>query len=110
MYLSVLPTTVNAFLIKEEEKIQILVYCVSKVLLRAKGRYLKVEKLTYALIIVARNIHHYFQAYPIIGLTDQPLKQILQRLDTSGHLLKWSIELGDSTLNIDQGWLSKPKH
>ena len=28
-------------------------------------------------------------------LTDQPLKQILQRPDASGRLLKWSIELSE---------------
>ena len=28
-------------------------------------------------------------------LTDQPLKQILQQPDTSGRLLKWSIELSE---------------
>ncbi|GFS34966.1 hypothetical protein Acr_00g0037010 [Actinidia rufa] len=35
------------------------------------------------------------KAHSIIVLTDQPLKQILQRPDTSGRLLKWSIELSE---------------
>ncbi|GFS42075.1 hypothetical protein Acr_00g0077930 [Actinidia rufa] len=35
------------------------------------------------------------KAYLIAVLTDQPLKQILQRFDTSGRLLKWSIELSE---------------
>ncbi|GFS37719.1 hypothetical protein Acr_00g0053630 [Actinidia rufa] len=34
-------------------------------------------------------------AHPITVLTNQPLKQILQRPDTSGKLLKWSIELSE---------------
>ena len=40
-------------------------------------------------------LRHYFQAHPIIVLTDQPLKHILQQPDTSGRLLKWSIELSE---------------
>ena len=44
----------------------------------AGTRYLKIEKLTYALLIVAKKLCHYFQAHPIAVLTDQPLKQILQ--------------------------------
>ncbi|GFS37316.1 hypothetical protein Acr_00g0051350 [Actinidia rufa] len=59
----------------------------------SKARYPGIEKLAYALMIAARKLRHYFQSHPIIVLTDQPLKQILQRPDTSGRLLKWSIEL-----------------
>ncbi|GFY86953.1 hypothetical protein Acr_05g0005920 [Actinidia rufa] len=53
------------------------------------------KKIAYALMIAARKLRHYFQAHSIIVLTDQPLKQILQRPDTSGRLLKWSIELSE---------------
>ena len=35
----------TVFLIKEEEKIQRLVYYISKVLIEAETRYLKIEKL-----------------------------------------------------------------
>ena len=41
-------------------------------------RYLKIEKLAYALLIAVRKLCHYFQAHPIAELTNQPLKQILQ--------------------------------
>ena len=50
----------------------------------AETRYLKIEKLTYALLIAVRKLCHYFQAHPIVVLTDQPLKQILQQPNTSG--------------------------
>ena len=86
-------------LIREENRVQKPVYCISKILMGAENRYVKIEKLAYALLIAARKLRHYFQAHPITVLTDQPLKQILQRPDTSGRLLKWSIEL--SKFHID---------
>ncbi|GFZ06814.1 hypothetical protein Acr_18g0009840 [Actinidia rufa] len=95
VYLSVSPTVVSAVLIREEDQVQKPIYYVSKVLMGAETRYPRIEKLAYALMIAARKLHHYFQAYPIIVLTDQPLEQILQRPDTSGRLLKWSIELSE---------------
>ena len=56
---------------------------------------MKIEKLTYALLISARKLCHYFQAHLIAVLIDQPLKKILQQPDTSKKLLKWSIELSE---------------
>ena len=76
-------------------KVQNLVYYVSKVLIGAKTRYLKIKKIAYALLIAAKNLIHYFKAHPIVVLIDQPLKQFLQRPDTSGQLLKWSIKLSE---------------
>ncbi|GFZ20003.1 hypothetical protein Acr_28g0007080 [Actinidia rufa] len=93
VYLSISPTVVSVVLILKEDRVQRLVYYVSKVLMGAEARYSKIEKLAYALMIAARKLCHYFQAHPIIVLTDQPLKQILQRPDTLGRLLKGSIEL-----------------
>ncbi|GFY85492.1 hypothetical protein Acr_04g0002300 [Actinidia rufa] len=95
VYLSISPTVVSAVLIREEDQVQRPIYYVSKVLMGAEARYPKIEKLAYALMIAAKKLRHYFQAHPIIVLTDQPLKHILQRPDTSGRLLKWSIELSE---------------
>ncbi|GFS37177.1 hypothetical protein Acr_00g0050430 [Actinidia rufa] len=95
IYLSISPTAVSAVLIREEDRVQRPIYYVSKVLIGVEARYPKIEKLAYALMIAARKLRHYFQAHPIIVLTDQPLKHILQRPDTSGRLLKWSIELSE---------------
>ena len=48
VYLSVSPITMSAVLIREEYKIQKPIYYVSKVLIRAENRYLKIEKLVFA--------------------------------------------------------------
>ncbi|GFS28943.1 hypothetical protein Acr_00g0004750 [Actinidia rufa] len=95
IYLSISPTAVSVVLIREEDQVQRPIYYVSKVLMGAEARYPRIEKLAYALMIAARKLCHYFQAHPIIVLTDQPLKHILQQPDTSGRLLKWSIELSE---------------
>ncbi|GFZ00544.1 hypothetical protein Acr_14g0001790 [Actinidia rufa] len=95
VYLSASPTAISAVLVREEDRIQKPIYYVSKTLIGAEARYPRIEKIAYALMIAARKLRHYFQAHSIIVLTDQPLKQILQRPDTSGRLLKWSIELSE---------------
>ncbi|XP_077226324.1 uncharacterized protein LOC143859528 [Tasmannia lanceolata] len=45
--------------------------------------------------MAARKLRPYFQAHTIKVLTDQPLKQVLHRPDTSGRLVKWAVELSE---------------
>ncbi|GFS34948.1 hypothetical protein Acr_00g0036940 [Actinidia rufa] len=54
LYLFVSPIAVSAMLIREEDKVQKPVCYVSKAL--AKTRYLKIEKLAYALLVVVRKL------------------------------------------------------
>ena len=65
----------------------------SKRLLDAETRYLKLEKLTLALIIASRKLRSYFYAHIIEILTNYPLRQVLQKPEASKILLKWAIEL-----------------
>ncbi|KAL5548489.1 hypothetical protein UlMin_003720 [Ulmus minor] len=95
LYLAVSKGTVSSALVREEEGVQWPIYYTSKSLLDAETRYPEVEKLALALMIAARKLRPYFQAHTIIVPTKFPLKQILQKPDTSGHLAKWSIELGE---------------
>ncbi|GJX63346.1 hypothetical protein Tco_0296246 [Tanacetum coccineum] len=37
----------------------------------------------------------YFQAHPIIVITDQPIKNILSNPEVAGRMQKWSIQLGE---------------
>ena len=45
-------------------------------------------------------LRQYFQSHHITVLTDQPLKEVLQRITTSGRMVKWSIELSEYGLEF----------
>ncbi|GJX55048.1 reverse transcriptase domain-containing protein [Tanacetum coccineum] len=52
------------------------------------------EKLILALVFAAKRLRRYFQAHPIVVITDQPIKQVISKPDASGRLQKWSVLLG----------------
>ncbi|XP_022843269.1 uncharacterized protein LOC111366805 [Olea europaea var. sylvestris] len=62
------------------------------------------EKLALALITASRKLRPYFQAHSIEVLTNFSLKQVPQRTDVSGRLLKWVIELSEFDI------LFRPRH
>ncbi|XP_077251809.1 uncharacterized protein LOC143891039 [Tasmannia lanceolata] len=45
--------------------------------------------------MAARKLRPYFQAHTIKVLTDQQLRQVLHKPDTSGRLVKWAVELSE---------------
>ena len=93
LYLAVSKYAVLGELIREEEKVQWPVYYISKQLIDAKMRYPEMEKLALALVITSRKLRPYFHFDAIHMLTNYPLRQVLQKPDASGRLLKWAIEL-----------------
>ncbi|GJT00482.1 reverse transcriptase domain-containing protein [Tanacetum coccineum] len=60
------------------------------------------EKLVLALVHANKWLKSYFQAHPIIVITDQPIKQVLSKPKIAGRLQKWSIELGEYDINYRQ--------
>ncbi|XP_024025995.1 uncharacterized protein LOC112092918 [Morus notabilis] len=99
LYLAVSEHAISSVLTREEKKVQLPVYYTSKRLLDAETRYPQMEKLALALVVTERKLRHYFQAHSVQVLTNHPLRQVLQKPDASGRLLKWSIEL--SQFDID---------
>ncbi|GKV42967.1 hypothetical protein SLEP1_g50318 [Rubroshorea leprosula] len=65
-------------------------------------RYPIAEKAALAVVTSARKLRPYFQSHPIIILTDQPLRQILQKPECSGRLIKWAVELGEFEITFHQ--------
>ena len=95
LYLATSEETLAVVLIKETRKRQFPIYYVSKALHDFELNYSKIEKLAYSLIMASRKLRQYFQSHPITVLIDQPLKEVLQRMTTSGQMVKWSIELSE---------------
>ncbi|KAI5351623.1 hypothetical protein L3X38_004514 [Prunus dulcis] len=95
IYLSVSASAVSSVLIRSKDNAEHPVHYVSKALQDAEVRYPDIEKLAFALVVSARRLRPYFQAHTIHVLTNQPLRQVLQKPETSGRLVKWAIELGE---------------
>ncbi|KAL5551104.1 hypothetical protein UlMin_001280 [Ulmus minor] len=46
-------------------------------------------------VSAAQKLRPYFQCHPIVVVTTYPLKGILQKLELSGRLIKWAVELSE---------------
>ncbi|KAL2251844.1 UNVERIFIED_CONTAM: hypothetical protein Sindi_2306700 [Sesamum indicum] len=51
--------------------------------------------MALALVTTARRLRPYFLLHPIGVKTNLPLKQTLGKPDTSGRLMKWTVELSE---------------
>ena len=71
----------------------------SKALLDPKMRCLPLKKLALTLVMATRKFRYYFQTHPITVLMDQPLKLILRKVDLSGRIAKWAVELGKHNIH-----------
>ena len=76
-------------------KEKMFVYYINKAMAGAETKYSKTEQTALALRSAAQKLRPYFQAHPIVVFTNQPLKSILHKLDLSGRMLKWAIELSE---------------
>ena len=70
LYLAVSASAVSAALIREKGTKQLPVYYVSQAFQRAEFRYPRIEKIAFALIVALRKLRQYFQANPILVMTD----------------------------------------
>ena len=69
LYLGVSEHALSAALVREEGKMQLPVYYISKRLVDAETRYSQMEKLAYCLVTASRKLRPYFQAHQIEILT-----------------------------------------
>ena len=87
LYLAVSPHIVSSALIKEEGKVQKLVYYTSRALKGAERRYPMIVKLAFVLITASKKLRHYFQAHVINVMTNHPLKKVMNKLEAIGQLI-----------------------
>jgi len=84
---------VSAALIREENKIQFLVYYISQAFQGAEAQYPWIEKITFALVVASRKLRPYFQANPIVIMMDQPIKKAMNKPEATRRIVQWAIEL-----------------
>ncbi|GJY75993.1 reverse transcriptase domain-containing protein [Tanacetum coccineum] len=95
VYLAASKEAVSAVLMTEREARQMPIYFVSRALRGPEVNYTSMEKLVLALVHASKRLRRYFQAHPIIVITDQPIKNILSNPEVAGRMQKWSIQLGE---------------
>ena len=93
LYLAVSSTAVSAALIREEGKKQLPVYYVSQAFQGAKFGYPRIKKIAFTLIVASRKLRQYFQASPILVMTDQPIRKSMNKPEAARRMVQWAIEL-----------------
>ena len=96
LYLAASATSMSAALVRaDEDSKQKPIYSVSKMLTNVETRCIDFERIVLALRMVPKKQRPYFQAHTIVVLTSYLIRAILYKLDASGRLLKWIVELSE---------------
>ena len=72
---------------------QLPVYYVSQAFQGAEPKYLRIEKIAFALIVTSRKLRPYFHANPILVMTDKPIRKSMNKPEVAGRMIQWAIEL-----------------
>ncbi|GKD11866.1 reverse transcriptase domain-containing protein [Tanacetum coccineum] len=88
VYLAAAKEMVSAVLMMERKAKQMPIYFVSRALRGSEINYTSMEKLVLALVHASKRLKRYFQAHPIIVITDQPIQQVLSKPEVAGRLQK----------------------
>ena len=96
LYLAASDIAVSVALFKEcgDAKLR-PVFFVSKSLTDAETRYSHLERAALALRTAAQKLCSYFQAHPVVVLTDLPLWGTIHEPDLFGRIARWVIELSE---------------
>ena len=96
LYLTASEIAVSAALFKECEDAKLRpVFFVSKSLTDAETRYTHLEQAALALRTAAQKLRPYFQAHPVVVLTDLPLQGTIHKPDLSGRMARWAMEFSE---------------
>jgi hypothetical protein len=95
MYLSATTEAISAVLLAERGPRKKPIYFISRALQGPEVNYDPMEKL----VLATRILKRYFQAHPVVVITDQPIKQVLAQIEKTGRMTKWAIELGAHDIN-----------
>jgi len=74
-------------ILQEQEKVQKLVYFVSKVL---QG-----PKVSLVMVFTTRQLRQYFQSFTVIAMTNLPIRKVMQKPDITDWMVRWAVELSE---------------
>ena len=108
LYLAAFDIAVSTALFKEcgDTKLR-PVFFVSKSLTDAKTRYTHLERAALTLRTAAQKHRPYFQAHPVVVLTDLPLRSTIHKPDLSGRMARWVMELSEHGIQYKLRLLKK---
>ena len=96
VYLAVSDVLVSAALFKEDKnRKQRLVFFVRKSLANVETLYSHLEQTALALRVATKKLRPYFQAHPIVVLTDLSLRSTIHKPDLSWRMARWEIKLSE---------------
>ena len=87
LYLAVSNTAISSALIREERNVQKPVYYTNQAFQGAEANYPRMEKIAFALLVASRKLCPYFQAHPIVIMTNQPIRKTMSKIDAAGQLI-----------------------
>jgi hypothetical protein len=106
LYVSASNSAVSAVLVQEKEEEgklkQIPVYFASEALSGSKIFYSELEKIAYAVIMVARKLRHYFEGHRITVITNQPLSDLFTNREASTRIIKWGAKLSEYIVDFER--------
>ena len=96
LYLVASDIVVRAALFKEcgDAKLR-PVFFVRKSLTDAETKYCHLERAALALRTAAQKLRPYFQAHPVVVLTDLPLRGTIHKPNMSGRMARWVMDLSE---------------
>ena len=96
VYLAVSDVSVSDALFKEDEnRKKRPVFFIRNSLAGGETRYSHLKQAALALRVATKKLRSYFQAHPIVVLTDLPLRSTIHKPDLSGKMARWAIELNE---------------
>ena len=96
LYLEVSKVSVSETLFKEDEnRKQRPIFFIRKSLSEVETRYTRLEQVALALRVAAKRLRPYFQAHPIVLLTNLSLRSTIHKPNFSGRMAQWAIELSE---------------
>jgi len=101
LYFVITDRAISSVILQDEDMVQMPVYFVSKVVQGLETQYQPIEKAALAVVFTARRLHHYFQSFIVIVMTDLPIRNVLQKPDIAGQMVRWAVELSEFDIQYE---------